>query len=187
MPGVFWPVPCFGCWVQLGHPARAVGVFRGGRACEGLAAGVETYPDPAPPGPGARGDALGRAPPGSRLSVRAKNLRGCPRGGGAGPERRGLRGHTAGAGRPERGERSFGPSGDHRRAASGSGARGGWCVQQGRQPKENPPSLFSVEKTKRANPCSPVLRENHPEPYSPSHAVQRPFLHVYSTIPCIGD
>ena len=77
---MFWPVPCFGCWVQLGHPAWAVGVFRGGRACEGLAAGVETYPDPAPPGPGARGDALGRAPPGSRLSARARSLRGCPEG-----------------------------------------------------------------------------------------------------------
>lgn len=159
MPGVFWPVPCFGCWVQLGHPARAVGVFRGGRACEGLAAGVETYPDPAPPGPGARGDALGRAPPGSRLSVRAKNLRGCPRGGGAGPERRGLRGHTAGAGRPERGERSFGPSGDHRRAASGSGARGGWCVPQGRPTQTKTPLLFSVEKT---GPCANQQKQQDP-------------------------
>lgn len=36
--------------------------------------------------------------------------------------------------------------GDFIRRASSAAARGGRCVPQGRQPKENPPSLFSVEK-----------------------------------------
>lgn len=74
-------------------PPGLGGHFRVRRAHEGLAAGVKAYH--APPGPGAYGDAPGRAPPVSRLSARAKNLWGCPGDGGAGPEGRGLRGHTA--------------------------------------------------------------------------------------------
>ena len=38
--------------------------------------------------------------------------------------------------------------GNFTRRASSSGAWNGWRGPQGRQPKENPPSLFSVEKTK---------------------------------------
>ena len=51
--------------------------------------------------------------------------------------------------------------GDFIRRASSAGARGGRCVPQGRQPKENPPSLFSVEKTKWATAIAPRSKRPH--------------------------
>ena len=51
--------------------------------------------------------------------------------------------------------------GNFTRRASSEAARNGWRGPQGRQPKENPPSLFSVEKTKWATAIAPRSKRPH--------------------------
>lgn len=74
-------------------------------------------------------------------------LRTC--GGARGTAVRDRRGVGCGAIQLEPGDQSSGSSRNQRRAASGSGARGGWHEPQGRQPKRNSAAPFLRRKDPR--------------------------------------
>lgn len=87
-------------------------------------------------------------PPGSRLSVRARSLRGCL-GWGAGPEGRGQRGHTAAPGGLEPGVRVSGPSGESQTGGIEQGGSGRVTRAAGPATKRNPAPPFLRRKDPR--------------------------------------